>query len=344
MSDQSGERGRALDSIERAIRDALAKGNAREKSFRETVYRTVLAALERANAADATLTPEAIARRRSVLKEHITAIEREYIVTAAPRVDAPQSPAPAAAPAAPAPQVEAPVRDAPAQSVHEHQRDEIGVAADDRLAFEEERPRRRRPYALMFVVAMLVAALAIGAWWTSQLGFFSRSQTPETPPATGGENFTPEPPSLPETASDWVTLFDVSDTSGVIAPSGAFAETVEDEDGTYLVVRSGSGGEAVLFNVPEDALLELAGNSVVFDIVARSEEGLETQISISCNFGELGDCGRKRYLVGYEQSDFLFEVEMPAGAPGADGTIAIVSDVENKGKALHVFEIRAARR
>jgi hypothetical protein len=89
-------------------------------------------------------------------------------------------------------------------------------------------------------------------------------------------------------------------------------------------------------------LERLAGKRVVFAVVARAEEGKETQMSISCNFGELGGCGRKRYAVGYARGDFLFEVEFPAKQPGAAGTIAIVSDVGGEGKAVDVYEIKAA--
>ncbi|MBO6900790.1 MAG: hypothetical protein JJ864_05530 [Rhizobiaceae bacterium] len=333
-----------MDSIERAIRDALARGNARDKAYRENVYRSVLAALERANAADPKLARETIAHRRRALQGHITAIEREYVAPAAPRVEPPHAPAGTDRQDIASPQIDAPARDEPAPPGLAEGSDEIGVADDDRLApRSERRSRRRRPYAAMFVVATLAAALAIGAWWTAQLGLFSRPAPAESPPVTDGESFTPQP-AAPGAVRDWVKLFDISDISGVITPSGAAAEKVEDDDGTYLVVRSGSGGEAVLVNVPEQLLQQLAGGNVVFDVVARSEEGRETQISISCNFGELGDCGRRRYLVGYERADYLFDVELPAGDPGADGTIAIVSDVDNEGKVLHLFEIRAARR
>jgi hypothetical protein len=342
-----------VDSIERAIRVALAKGDARDKSFRERVYRSVLAALERANAANPDLTPEAIEQRRAALKTHITSIEREFVAPApapastAPAVEPPARPANDPAPQPP-PQVEAAVRDEPAEAGYAASDDGFGVAADDRLSPEHDRPRRRRPIAMMFIAAIVLAAIAIGGWWAVQVGLLSNSEPadPAASPETESESFTPEPESgaVASGPRDWVTIFDMSDTSGVVAPAGATIEAVEDEDGTYLAIRSGVQGAAILFNVPEALLRGLAGNTVVFDIEARSEEGRETQISISCNFGELGDCGRKRYLVGYERSDYLFDVEMPAGAPGADGAIAIVSDVENEGKALHIFEIRAGRR
>lgn len=343
-----------MDSIERAIRDALAKGDARDRAYRERVYRSVLVALERANAANANLTPEAAARRKDVLKSHITAIEQEFMPAVAPEVELPSAP-PAEHSAArrdplpaPEPRIDRPVSGD--EAARRSPRPGIDARAEDRLApaDEGEGYRRQRPYAAIFVAVTFVAALAIGAWWANETGLFGRpdGSVPNPPPQLEEEDFTPQPPptspSQPEPPREWVVLFSPADPSTAVAPSGASAEVIEDDAGTYLSIRSGSGGEAVMFDVPADVLQRLAGGGAVFDVVARAEEGQETQISITCNFGELGDCGRKRYLVGYEQADYLFHIDLPAGSPGSDGTIAIVPDVSNGGRALHVFEIRVA--
>jgi hypothetical protein len=67
---------------------------------------------------------------------------------------------------------------------------------------------------------------------------------------------------------------------------------------------------------------------------ARGADGQQTQISINCDFGELGDCGRKRYAIGYERGEYLFDVELSGNRPGAGGSIAINSDFANEGKAV----------
>jgi hypothetical protein len=90
-------------------------------------------------------------------------------------------------------------------------------------------------------------------------------------------------------------------------------------------------------------LEQLAGKTATFDIVARAaEEGKETQMAVDCNFGELGDCGRKRYAVGYERGDYLFEIAFPAATPGAGGTIAINSDFANEGRAVDIYELKVS--
>jgi hypothetical protein len=137
-------------------------------------------------------------------------------------------------------------------------------------------------------------------------------------------------------------VFTPKDPTLVNAPADAKADVMEDDTGAFLRLRSGNSGSAVSFDVGQGILEQLAGKHAVFVISARAEEGQETQVSVDCNFGELGDCGRKRYAVGHERNEYLFDVQMPDKQPGAAGTIAINSDFDNKGKSVDIYEIRVS--
>ncbi|MCV0395868.1 MAG: hypothetical protein K5872_06380 [Rhizobiaceae bacterium] len=115
--------GPALDSVEKAIRGAFEKGDPTDRAFRERVYRQVLAALDRALAANPSIPAETATRRREGLKSTIVSIEREFLparpaspIIAAAEEDVPGEP-PAPMPAAPAVEGEGrsepPVHDAP---------------------------------------------------------------------------------------------------------------------------------------------------------------------------------------------------------------------------------------
>ncbi len=273
---------------------------------------------------------------------------------------------------APAPSIDAPepaggrhlrdrfAREEPAFSDLAADRAEPGPAGDDagidfttvpsrgeRLS-DRETERRRRPWAVMFAVVTLLAALAIGGWWVVGSGLFGRPDTsvPNPPVETTDADFDPEPaaplgPGSPAADREWVTVFSPTDPTSVIAPSGTSADIIEEEGQPFMRIRAGSG-EAVRFDVGQGILERLAGRRAVFDLVARAEEGRETQVSVQCDFGELGNCGRRRYLVGTHRADYLFEVELPSGRPGAAGTIGIISDVDGDGKAIDIFEIRVS--
>ncbi|HEY4192497.1 MAG TPA: hypothetical protein VGM46_07605, partial [Mesorhizobium sp.] len=128
----------------------------------------------------------------------------------------------------------------------------------------------------------------------------------------------------------------------VSAPADAKAEVMQDDTGSFLRIRSGASGSAISFDVGQGILEKLAGKHAVFDVLARSEDGKDTQISIDCNFGDMGDCGRKRYAVGHERNEYLFDVTFPDKHPGAAGTIAINSDFDRQGKAVDIYEIRVS--
>jgi hypothetical protein len=117
---------------------------------------------------------------------------------------------------------------------------------------------------------------------------------------------------------------------------------MKDDTGPFLRIRSGASGSAIAFDVGQGVLEKLAGKHAVFDIIARAEDGKDTQISVDCNFGELGDCGRKRYAVGQQRNEYLFDVQFPNKRPGSAGTIAVNSDFDKQGKAVNIYEIRVS--
>lgn len=378
-----------MDPIEKAIRNALEKGNADDRTFREKVYRSAFAALERATQAQPNLTVEVAINRRKNLQAKITSIESEYIpalpaepqelsAVSAPKVGNESEPVsqapevsldgPAGAP--PAVEVEPVLDSAPEPTVGEPPKIELGVepparqqkASPTSPIVDEVLPDRnetrakpkRRPFAALFIGVTLFAAAAMGAWWALQVGLFKLpseidTSVPNPPIVVEGEDFDPdsETPGLsePGKATDlrnWITVFTPSDPAAVSAPSGATAEVNQDESGSFLRIRSGASGAAVVFDLGQGILEQIAGKKAVFDIVARAEGGKQTEISVSCDFAELGDCGRRRYAVGYERGEYLFDIELPEADPGAGGSIAINSDFANDGKAVDVYQIRVA--
>lgn len=356
-----------MDAIEKAIRNAFEKGDAQDRAYREKVYRSAFGALDRALQANPSTTVEVAIKRRKALSAKISEIETEFIPAVA-------APAPAGNGAVElledelrsrgqsrgerpqrreadfAPQIDPRDR-------AEHQPRAAGSKIAEPVNGRAKGERRRgRKFGLVLIVVTLVSALAIGLWFAADTGQFQTQQARDTsvpnPPASfQDDDFLPDapqtstPPRLPGQAadlSDWIVVFDPSDPTLVAAPSDATADVFEDDGETYVRVRSGQSGAAVMFDVGQGILEQLSGRRAVFAVVARAEEDQETQISIDCNFGELGDCGRRRYLVGITREEFLFEIDLPAIRPGAGGTIAINSDITGSGRAIDIFEIRVS--
>ncbi|MFC3327402.1 hypothetical protein [Mesorhizobium cantuariense] len=383
-----------MDAIEKAIRNALEKGNAEDRAFRERVYRAAFAALDRALQANPSVTVEVAIKRRKAIQAKITEIESEFL-PAVPDVG-PQGDAPAVelgadfAPAvetgqqaaSPAVVVDGPVQsaadaprsgsDAPrsrvlpvvpdimpdatlpdAPSIDMSVPASAGAATEVAPDRDERRIRGRRlPLTAIFLTVTLLAAVGIGLFFAVQTGVFKTpaqldTAPPQAPPTVDDDDFAPADggpakPGAADQARDWINVFSPTDASHVSAPSDAKAEVMKDDTGSFLRIRSGASGSAISFDVGQGVLEKLAGKHAVFDIIARSEEGKETQISVDCNFGELGDCGRKRYAVGQQQNEYLFDVQFPDKRPGSAGTIAVNSDFDKQGKAADIYEIRVS--
>jgi hypothetical protein len=391
-----------LDAIERAIRNALEKGAAEDRAFREKVYRQAFAALERALQANPSVTVETAIRRRKGLQAKITEIEEEFLPpvteTAAEREDhqpsesegEPPADAPAVSvavdppaerpeatftghiqmrpdtpasvetiPVAPEIRVESAAGPTPAvpdimletkpdvRPIAEPTASGVAEIADRRTA----RAEKRRPFAAIFLGVTLLCLLAIGVWWAIQTGLINppsqeitgiegpASETEDFEPGTEGE---PAKPGTPEPERTWISVFTPTDPTTVSAPGDTSADVLKEASGEFMRIRSGTSGSAIIFDVGQGILEQIAGKKATFDVVARAEEGSYTEMSVACNFSELGDCGRKRYAVGGTKADYLFEIDVPAATPGAGGTIAINSDFSNSGKAVDVYEIKVS--
>lgn len=384
-----------MDSIEQAIRNALGKGNAEDPAFRERVYRSAQAALERAVLANQSIPADAVARRRRHFIDTISRIEADFRPAVAPEQPAQTvsrpAPPPVSAQVQPAPGIDPPGQgwaaappSAPSIDVGEMrggsrpaQRagrtepafgDEAApavpaapVAEPPPVRRERERAgretyadgapaaaRRRRgiPWGTITGLTTLLVVVGLGYWTVVELDLVNliREQTSTQRPAPGGNAGSTEAPARPgnnDPLAGWLPVFAPSDPTTVAASPGARAEVVTDDGRQVMRISSGDGGAALRFDIGAGVLERLAGKRAVFDIVAAAN-GEATQMSVTCALAKLENCGRNRYMVGVEQSEYLFEVDVPEGAGRSAGAIEIVSDVTEGGKAIDIVEIRVS--
>lgn len=336
-----------MDAIENAIRRAFEKGDARDRTFREKVYRSAFTALERSLESNAEIPEDAKRTRRIALKAKITEIETEFMPARAPAAQAPQRAATPARQATPSsdftPSVERDERRAAARTPEQ----KTGKRRREKVP----RQRRRHPFAMLYLIATLAAFIGVGIWWSLSSGIFLSDAERDTSVRNPPMQLQEEDYSTGETdgqtgsgsraTGQWLAIFTPTDPTTVAAPGNASAEVVQDDGRPALRIAS-DRDSGIVFDVGQGVLEALAGKNAIFSLDVASQDGQETQISISCHFGSLGSCGRKRYVVGPSRTEFLFEVEMPSGNPGSGGTIAIVPDVEGKRRALDVYGIRTA--
>lgn len=344
-----------MDGIEQAIRRALAKGDADDRTFREKVYRSAFAALDRSLKEKPELTVENAIKRRKALQATVKSIETEYVPALAPRlVPEPvveRAPGVARGPVAPDIRADAPVLDRSDRiDMPQFDPDIVERRETRRARVKPARPVRekRRGGRLVSIITglVIVAVLGVGAWWAyANFGGLLSGDLDEIQATINERTGQSGPPPLSADGADpdqgWTTVFRPEDIQLVQPAEDASAEAMEDDAGAFMQIRSGQSGAPVVFSVGESLLEGFAGNRVVFDIVARGIDGEATQMSVECDFGAMGDCGRTRYDVGAAQENYLFEVALPNAAPGRTGTIAINTDVEGQGRGVDIFAIRA---
>lgn len=346
-----------MDSIEKAIRSAFAKGDPADRAFREKVYRSAFSALDRNLKANPNMTEAIAQRRREALLAAVTVIETEFVPArpAAPTPEAPAAPRPASPPVEASPSV-APDSPAPvagqrrepafAPTLDGERRPaaareaEVGTAAPKRRG-GRERSRRRLRFIGPLLFLLLLGVAAAGLWWLAVSGTGERLLTPAQTGADGG----PRIPGTGDALEGWVDIFTPSDPTTVSAPGDSRADVMEEDGERFIRLTAGASGAPILFDVGQGVLEDVAGTRAVFNIVAEAREGEETQISVDCTLAELGDCSRKRYAVGATREEYLFEIDLPAQRPGSGGTIAINPDVEGRGRAvdIHAIRVRAAQ-
>jgi hypothetical protein len=369
-------RSRELDAIEKAIRTAFERGNPEDRAYRVKVYRSAFAALERAIASSGDTQSEAAEARRKALKIRIVEIEAEFL-PAEEGEPARKPSAPAAAPAVDpdlrretGEEVRSPILDeaeprgtdrAFEPRIEPGDREDPVPTSDPALPLGEEAPRRRRRSgrkgrslaSSAALTVVVLAAIVGGLWWAGTAGLELLSGNPmsggDTPPKTvEQENFNSSQsaglrgPGSSANGEVWITIFSPTDPTTVSAPATGKAEVKEEEGGKFLRIQSGSPRSEFAFDVGQGILERIAGKHAVFDIVAHSEEGKETEMSVNCDLGALGDCGRKRYQVGHERNDFLFELDLPGKKPSGAGRIIIDPDLDGKGNPLDIVEIRVS--
>ena len=354
---------RSLDAIEKAIRNAFEKGDPTQRDFREKVYRSIYAALEKALQANPNLDDAAKARRREALTTTISQVESEFL-PAVPAIDEEfpyvEPDAPVAEPQDQMAYAPDPIIEPRIEPTDRRARDPKRAAPDDWAGVERSSQRSVKERAaaknkdnkgkglLLPAVAGSVALIALlGAWWVFG-GASLDTTTAPTPPQIADDD-TPALPEQPQREvggaddlSDWIVVFSPSDPTTVTAPGDSRADIMAADGEQFIRISSGASGGPVLFDVGQGVLERVSGRRAVFAIIAKSAETEETQIAIDCSLAELGDCGRKRFAVGGARQELLFEMDMASVQPGAGGTIAINPGIDGANKNVDIFEIRVS--
>lgn len=228
------------------------------------------------------------------------------------------------------------------------------------LAFTPERAakarRKRGLVARLFIYFTLLAFIAFGAWWVYSSGLLlspSERDTgvPNPPPQVQSEDFNgteaaPEPSVEAGRgfSDDWQEVFNAErGNEGLQTGSLSVVEPITTPAGkaVRLTSRVSEADGNVAITVPTEVLREMAGKSSTISITLQSSSDRQTQLSISCDFGSLGDCARHRFTATPERADMLINVTFDRTlAPNSPGRIIINSDIDGNGRPINLYSVR----
>lgn len=228
------------------------------------------------------------------------------------------------------------------------------------------RPRkpRRGLYSRLFILSVVFATLGMGAWWIYTSGIMLSveerdTSVPNPPPRAEDEDFngadattepTAESSAAPRTldaqsgfSDSWIQVFEPKQISAIRARGNALVDVVAASDGTaiQIVSRSADADGSAEITVPTDILREMAGRTSTIALTLQSADDKPVQISVSCDFGRLGDCARHRFTVNPEKTDVLFRVSFErAMAPGTSGQLLLNGDLGGTGRGVNLYSVR----
>ncbi len=334
-----------MEGIERAIRNAFAKADAHNPAIRQRIYESAWGAHERALATNTALSSSQKEQRRQKLKDAISRIEQEFDIRyqdgetqREPSLDAPQRADPVLGPAA---AESAPALDSgDIRKTSKKRRSAADLGYEGGVSRKDRRKKRHSPFYSYGIPALvLFVAAFIGYSLYNSLSDLGRG--PSSGPLMSDASLAPLKEGEEPGGAKWINIFLPNEATRMSVQGRATAEILQEGRNKFARISSSGVNDTVTFDVGEGILDQLVGKKATFDIIARSDDGEQTQMSVNCDLASLGDCGRRRYDVSESLNDFLFDMDFSAsGKPGGAGRITINSDLSNSGKPVDIYAIR----
>ena len=334
-----------MESIERAIRNAFAKSDAHNPATRQRIYEAAWGAHERALTSNTALSEDQKQQRRQKIKDAISEIEAEFKAGSEanakrePSLGAPESSDPVLGEGAYETGPALDTTDIRATSKRK-KRGSADLGYEAGVSRKDRKKKRRSPLIGLGISVMVVVILGlIGFSLYNSFADFTRGNG--SSPLLTDNRMAPIKEGEDPEGRTWINIFTPVDATRMSVQGGATAEIMREGTNSFARVQSKSASDSVTFDIGEGVLNQLTGKKATFDIVARSDDGKPTQMSVNCDFAGLGDCGRRRYDVRDSVSDFLFDQDFQGSqSAGRSGKITINSDLSGAGKPVDIFAIR----
>ncbi len=221
-------------------------------------------------------------------------------------------------------------------------------AIDSRDAYSEayaaSAARERKPYAKLLLWTIIVVGFGVASWWAYTFGpALIEQQLGGSVPNPGQTIESGQ--FLPGDADGWITVFNPSDDSINIDAGGrGTAEVFQNPNERFVRLASNAGNSEnnLKILVPRGVMLPLKGEAATVEILLKSSAKTNHQFAVYCEFGKMGNCGRKRFTAGDRVEAQIFDVILNNVELGQDedAYLSFNTDVGGNGRAVDIYVIR----
>ncbi len=184
----------------------------------------------------------------------------------------------------------------------------------ENMPLEFARRRKKQKFIGWFLAVLVILALVGGLAYYIYTGVVSgtlfgliNSRPAQNPNALSNQ----------ATAANYITIVEPGDLSALITANRGQAELVNElnlEMVRIVSVRSdddrSKAARPILFRLKPGVLEQISGKNVTFEIYAKSATPNPAQFTVKCQFGALGNCGRKRFRVGLQPEASIFAFDL----------------------------------
>ena len=214
------------------------------------------------------------------------------------------------------------------------------------------KPRRKSRWkARAFALVTFAAFGAAGWWWVQSTGLnlpkaVRDGSVPNPPPTAKAEDFdgAKQLKSLSRQGGfgdEWTKLFEAGKSKSFSVGPQASAKVEQSGSGPYLAITSAASGldGSVSIELPQSVIASMQGKTS--NIALMLEGGDKpVQVTVECEFGGLGNCGRHRFLLSQNKTDLMFDVVVKGGNPAeGPGRLVINAGAGGEGNTAKLFSI-----
>lgn len=204
---------------------------------------------------------------------------------------------------------------------------------EGQLDYAEPTPQFARPQRKPFRYVIWITALAIFiivGWiaFTITLKFMEPDPVNPVNGQTSGSNGS-------DTQGNFVTILEPDQPSALVTNGNGSAKILSGSSQPAIRIMSlrqddnrAAPAEPMLLELAPGILKNIAGKKVTVEIFAKSGDSGPATFSVTCSFGSLGECGRKRFRIGLQPEAVIFSIQISKDyQEGQRAFLAINTDV-----------------